>query len=180
MTEIWHAGVAELATGFRTRNLDPVAVLDVCFDRVARIDPRLNRIVTLDRAGARQAAQESAARWRAGTPRSDLDGVPVTIKDNLLVANLRATWGSRAFDDFVPSRDEIPVERLRRAGVVILGKTNVPELTLEGCTSNRLFGTTGNPWDRTLTPGGSSGGAAASVAAGLVQPRSHGRRRFDP
>ncbi len=92
----------------------------------------------------------------------------MTIKDNLLVGGLRATWGSRAYADFVPDRDEIPVERLRMAGVVMVGKTNVPELTLEGYTSNTLFGTTGNPWAPALTPGGSSGGAVASVAAGLV------------
>ncbi|UDL95991.1 amidase [Lichenihabitans sp. PAMC28606] len=168
MTDMWQLGVADLATAFRTGRLDPVAVLDVSLDRIARIDPLLNSIVTLDAAGARAAAQDSAARWKAGTALSSLDGIPMTIKDNLLVDGLRATWGSHAYADHVPDHDEIPVERLRRAGVVIVGKTNVPELTLEGYTSNTLFGTTGNPWDPALTPGGSSGGAAASVAAGLV------------
>jgi len=81
---------------------------------------------------------------------------------------MRATWGSRALADFVPERDELPVARLRAAGAVILGKTNVPELTLEGYTRNDLFGVTRNPWDLRLTPGGSSGGAASGVAAGLV------------
>ncbi len=168
MTEIWQKGVAALATGFRAGDFDPVEALEVFLSRIGRIDPRLNSIVTLDAAGARRAAAESAARWKAGTPLSALDGVPLTIKDNLLVAGLRATWGSRAFADYVPEVDELPVERLRQAGAVIVGKTNVPELTLEGYTSNRLFGTTGNPWDPALTPGGSSGGAVASVAAGLV------------
>jgi aspartyl-tRNA(Asn)/glutamyl-tRNA(Gln) amidotransferase subunit A len=79
-----------------------------------------------------------------------------------------ATWGSRAFADFVPERDELPVARLRAAGAIILGKTNVPELTLEGYTANALFGVTRNPWNSALTPGGSSGGAAASVASGMV------------
>ncbi len=79
-----------------------------------------------------------------------------------------ATWGSRALSGFVPDRDELPVARLRAAGAVIVGKTNVPELTLEGYTGNDLFGVTRNPWDTRLTPGGSSGGAVASVAAGLV------------
>ena len=168
MTEIWQAGVADLAAAFQRRDLDPAAVLEACLDRVARLDPRLNSIVTLDPEGGRRAARESSARWRAGQPLSELDGVPVTVKDNLLVAGLRATWGSRAFGDFVPSLDEVPVERLRRSGAVILGKTNVPELTLAAYTPNRLCGTTANPWDPALTPGGSSGGAAASVAAGLV------------
>ena len=168
MTEIWQKGVVELGEDYRAGRLDPVAVLDVCLERIARIDPALNSVVTLDAAGARQAAIEGAARWKAGTPRSRLDGVPMTVKDNLLVGGLRATWGSRAYADYVPEHDEIPVERLRRAGVVIVGKTNVPELTLEGYTSNTLFGTTGNPWNPALTPGGSSGGAVASVAAGFV------------
>ncbi len=168
MTEIWQKGVAELGADFRAGRLDPVAVLDVCLERIARIDPLLNAVVTLDAPGARRDAEASAARWKDGTPRSSLDGVPMTIKDNLLVGGLRATWGSRAYADYVPDRDEIPVERLRKAGIVMVGKTNVPELTLEGYTSNTLFGTTGNPWVPALTPGGSSGGAVASVAAGLV------------
>jgi len=168
MKEIWQRGVAELGMDFQAGRLDPVAVLDICLDRVVRIDPYLNSIITLDAAGARQAAKASAARWKAGTPSSALDGIPMTVKDNLLVGGLKATWGSCAYADYLPAKDEIPIERLRNAGVVIVGKTNVPELTLEGYTSNRLFGTTGNPWNPALTPGGSSGGAVASVAAGLV------------
>jgi aspartyl-tRNA(Asn)/glutamyl-tRNA(Gln) amidotransferase subunit A len=80
---------------------------------------------------------------------------------------MRATWGSSLYADFVPDFDEAPVARLREAGAVILGKTNVPEFTLHGCTDNRLFGPTRNPWHLTLTPGGSSGGAVAAVAAGM-------------
>ncbi len=102
-----------------------------------------------------------------GKPLSPLDGVPVTIKDNILVAGLRATWGSRLYGDYVPDEDELPVRRLRDAGAVILGKTNVPEFTVHGYTDNAVFGTTGNPWDPALTPGGSSGGAVAAVASGM-------------
>src|SRR5207245_2181682 len=97
-----------------------------------------------------------------------LDGVPVSVKDSIHVAGMPASWGSRGLANFIPDRDELPVARLRTAGAVIIGKTNVPELTLEGYTRNDLFGVTRNPWDPRLTPGGSSGGAAASVAAGLV------------
>jgi aspartyl-tRNA(Asn)/glutamyl-tRNA(Gln) amidotransferase subunit A len=93
--------------------------------------------------------------------------VPVTVKDNILVAGLHCRWGSRLYEDYVPSQDELPVARLRAAGAVIVGKTNVPEFTLEGYTTNLLSGTTRNPWDTRLTPGGSSGGAVAAVAAGL-------------
>src|SRR5207247_3295887 len=128
---------------------------------------RLNAIVTLDQSGAIQSAAESAQRWKDGRPLGALDGVPVTIKDNILVAGLRATWGSRLYSDYVPDRDELPVRRLREAGAVILGKTNVPEFTLHGFTDNAVFGATGNPWNPKLTPGGSSGGAVASVATGM-------------
>ncbi len=166
--DLWRKGLAELGADFQTGRLDPVTLLEACIDRIARIDPHLNSIVTLDEPGARRAAADSAARWKAGAPRSRLDGIPMTVKDNLLVGGLRATWGSRGYADYVPEFDEVPVARLREAGVVIVGKTNVPELTLEGYTSNQLFGTTRNPWNLGLTPGGSSGGAVASVAAGLV------------
>ncbi len=168
MSELWRRGVAGLAADFRAGRADPAAALEACLDRIARLDPALNSVVALDAEGARAAARDSAARLRAGAPLSPLDGVPMTVKDNLLMRGLPATWGSRAYADFRPAEDEAPVARLRAAGAVLVGKTNVPELTLEGYTSNLLHGTTRNPWDRALTPGGSSGGAAAGVAAGLV------------
>ena len=164
----WRRGVADLAADFRARRTDPVVALEVCLDRIARIDPVLNSVVALDGGAARAAARDSAARIRAGAPLSRLDGVPMTVKDNLLMRGLPATWGSRAYAAFRPAEDEAPVARLRAAGAVLVGKTNVPELTLEGYTANLLHGTTRNPWDPALTPGGSSGGAAAGVAAGLV------------
>ncbi len=168
MAQPWHADITTLAAALRARALTAEALLDLCLDRIARIDGRLNSFVALDEAGARAAARASDARLRAGTPLSALDGVPISVKDNILVAGMKATWGSRALADFVPGQDELPVAKLRAAGAVILGKTNVPELTLEGYTRNDLFGVTRNPWDVRLTPGGSSGGAAAGVAAGLV------------
>jgi aspartyl-tRNA(Asn)/glutamyl-tRNA(Gln) amidotransferase subunit A len=147
--------------------LSPRAVCEATLAHVAEVNPQLNAIVTLDSTGALAAADASARRWRDGRPASPLDGVPVTIKDNILVAGLRATWGSRLYSDHVPDRDELPVHRLREAGAVILGKTNVPEFTVHGFTDNALFGTTGNPWNPLLTPGGSSGGAVAAVASGM-------------
>jgi aspartyl-tRNA(Asn)/glutamyl-tRNA(Gln) amidotransferase subunit A len=144
-----------------------VEVVDAILDRVARVNPLVNAIVTLDTEGARSAARASEARWRAGTTLGPLDGVPITVKDNIPVRGLRATWGSQLYADFVPGADELPIARLRAAGVVILGKTNCPEFTLQGYTDNLLFGPTRNPWDLELTPGGSSGGAVAAVAAGF-------------
>ena len=163
---LWSLSAKELSAGY-ANGLSPHDVIAATLSRIREVNPRLNAIVTLDEAGAIRAAELSAARWKQGAPASPLDGVPVTIKDNILVAGLRATWGSRLYDNYVPDQDELPVRRLREAGAVILGKTNVPEFTLHGFTDNALFGVTGNPWDPALTPGGSSGGAVASVASGM-------------
>src|SRR5262245_13974660 len=142
-------------------------VLWATLERIEELNPRLNAVITLNADGARAAAAASTERWRASQARGPLDGVPITVKDSLLVAGLRATWGSRLYADYVPQTDETPVGRLREAGAVILGKTNVPEFTVQGYTDNPLFGPTRNPWNTDLTPGGSSGGAVAAVAAGL-------------
>ncbi len=160
--------IFELAAALRDGAITAEALLDRSLDRIRRVDGRLNSFVALDESGARASARESDARLAAGARRSALDGVPLSIKDNILVAGMPATWGSRAFATYAPDGDELPIARLRGAGAVIVGKTNVPELTLEGYTKNDLFGVTRNPWDTRLTPGGSSGGAAAGVAAGLV------------
>jgi aspartyl-tRNA(Asn)/glutamyl-tRNA(Gln) amidotransferase subunit A len=163
---LWSLSARELALAY-AGGLSPEHALAATLARIDAINPELNAIVTLDAAGATASAEASARRWKAGRPLGPFDGVPVTIKDNILAAGLRATWGSRLYRDFVPEIDETPVRRLREAGAVILGKTNVPELTLHGFTDNELFGVTGNPWNATLTPGGSSGGAVAAVAAGM-------------
>lgn len=165
--ELWSLSATRLGQAYRGRELSPAEVLEAVLARCEAVNPHLNAIVTLDVGGARDAARASEARWRKGEPLGLLDGVPLTVKDNIPVQGLRTTWGSRLFADYVPAEDELPVGRLRAQGAVILGKTNVPEFTLEGYTHNALFGTTGNPWDPRLTPGGSSGGAVAAVAAGL-------------
>jgi aspartyl-tRNA(Asn)/glutamyl-tRNA(Gln) amidotransferase subunit A len=164
---VWALSAAELAQAYAAGSLSPVEVLEAVLGRAERVNAELNAIVSFDIAGAREAAVASEARWRADQARGPLDGVPITVKDNIPVAGVRTTWGSWLFEDFVPAEDELPVARLRAQGAVILGKTNVPEFTLQGYTDNRLFGPTRNPWDRRLTPGGSSGGAVAAVAAGL-------------
>ena len=158
---------SELAATYRAGVTTPDIVTQAVLDRCEDVNPRINAVVTLDSAGARKAAEASTHRWRSGEAFGPLDGVPVTIKDNILVQGLHATWGSKLYADFVPKIDEEPVARLRAAGAVILGKTNVPEFTLHGYTDNALFGPTGNPWNPALTPGGSSGGAVAAVASGI-------------
>jgi aspartyl-tRNA(Asn)/glutamyl-tRNA(Gln) amidotransferase subunit A len=166
MTPLWQFSACELAAAYRDRRSTPSEALQAVLARIDEVNPRINAIVTLDRSGAQAAAQASDRRMAAGKPLSLLDGVPVTIKDSILVGGMRATWGSRLYADYSPEDDEEPVGRLRAAGAIILGKTNVPEFTLHGTTDNALFGTTRNPWDLSLTPGGSSGGAVAAVASG--------------
>jgi aspartyl-tRNA(Asn)/glutamyl-tRNA(Gln) amidotransferase subunit A len=164
----WQLGAAELAQAFAQGSLSPVDALESTLERMRVVQPQINALVACDLEGARAAAQASALRWRRGAPLSVLDGVPLTVKDNIPVAGLPCRWGSKLYADFRPGQDEAPVQRLRAAGLVILGKTNVPEFTLQGYTDNLLDGVTRNPWDLALTPGGSSGGAVAAVASGIA------------
>ena len=165
--ELWRLPATQLGAGYRAARFTPEDVLDQVLERVAQHNPHLNAIVTLDAAGARAAARASTARFADGRPAGALDGVPLTVKDNIAVAGLRATWGSRLFADHVATVDELPVARLRAAGAVILGKTNTPEFAMVGHTDNLVFGATRNPWNTALSAGGSSGGAVAAVAAGF-------------
>ena len=163
----WRLDATALLAGFADGSLSPVAVVDTCLERIARLDPQLSAFVSLS-PDARAEAAASTERWRRGTQVGPLDGVPVAIKDNLVVAGMPATFGSRIFGNAPADHDELPVARLRAAGAIILGKTNTPEFAIEGYTANARFGVTGNPWAPTLTPGGSSGGSVAAVAAGLA------------
>jgi len=157
----------DLATELQNGQASSVRLVRRAFERIERLDARLNSFVALDRLGALAAAKESDERRSRGQARSRLDGIPISVKDNLHVAGFPTTWGSRALEDYRPAKDELPIARLRRAGMIVIGKTNAPEFTLEGYTRNDLFGVTRNPWNTELTPGGSSGGAAASVFVGL-------------
>ena len=166
MKPLWQLTATQLVAGFRDAAFTPAEALRSCLTRSAEVNPRLNALVALDAESATHAAEQSSARWRAGAALGLLDGVPVTIKDNLQVRGLPTQWGSRALGARNAERDELPVARLREAGAVIFGKTNVPEFTMQGYTDNPVSGPTGNPWNPALTPGGSSGGAVALVAAG--------------
>jgi aspartyl-tRNA(Asn)/glutamyl-tRNA(Gln) amidotransferase subunit A len=165
--ELWRQSAAGLASGYAKKEFSPVEVLQSVLGRLDQINPKLNALVTQDRERARVGAAASEKRWLAGAPIGPLDGVPLTVKDNILVGGLRATWGSKLYANYVPAKDELPIARLREAGAIILGKTNCPEFTLQGYTDNLLFGPTRNPWNPELTPGGSSGGAVAAVSAGI-------------
>lgn len=164
---LWQLTAAEVSAAFARGETTPADYLALLQRRIERLNPQLNAIVAFDES-APARARESSERWASGQQLSAIDGLPVLVKDNILVKGLPCVWGSRVYRDYVPAEDELPVARLRAAGAIILGKTNVPELTFEGITWNPVFGATRNPYDLQLTPGGSSGGSVAAVASGLV------------
>jgi len=167
MTAPWQMDTSTLARHYARGTLSPVDALRSTLARLDALNPGLNAVIARDDDAALAAARESEARWRRGAALSELDGVALTVKDNIPVRGLPCQWGSRLYAGHVPPRDELPARRLREAGCVIIGKTNVPEFTLQGFTDNAVSGPTRNPWNTALTPGGSSGGAVAAVAAGI-------------
>lgn len=142
-------------------------LLELHLSRIAQHNPKLNAICTLDAAGARARAGEADAALARGELWGPLHGVPMTIKDALETAGVRTTGGYLPLSDHVPARDATAVARLRAAGAILLGKTNVPPLSADYRADNPIFGRTNNPWDLSRTPSGSTGGGAAALAAGL-------------
>jgi len=155
------------ASALRRGDIHSRDLVEIMLERIQAFNPGLNAIVTLDAAGARRQAQAADEALRRGQPTGPLHGVPITIKDAFETAGLRTVSGYPRFARNVPPHDAPPVARLSRAGAIILGKTNLPTLASGIQTNNPVFGRTNNPWDLARTPGGSSGGAAAAVAAGL-------------
>ncbi len=158
----------ELLTRYRARTLSPVEVVDALLDRIAQWQPLINAYTLVDAERAREQAQESEARWAAGEPQGRLDGVPVSVKDLVLTEGWPTLRGSRTVDPSQEWSEDAPaVARLREHGAVLLGKTATPEYGHKGVTDSILSGITRNPWNTGRTPGGSSGGASAALAAGL-------------
>jgi len=157
----------ELAAQIRAKKISPVEVVDAVLARIERVNPTLNAFCTLTADEARDAAQAAEVSVMTGEELGPLHGVPVSIKDLLFTRRLLTTGGSRLFAEHVPEEDAVSVERLKGAGAIILGKTNTAEFGHKAVTDNPLFGITRNPWSTSLTPGGSSGGSAAAVAAGM-------------
>jgi aspartyl-tRNA(Asn)/glutamyl-tRNA(Gln) amidotransferase subunit A len=166
MSELWQKTASELTAGYGRGEFTPAEAVEACFDRLRVTEPHIAAFLDVF-DDARRDAAASGARWRAGCPISPLDGVPVSVKDNLHVAGHSTTWGSRTLQGFRPAADELPVARARAAGMIFLGKTNLPEFAMRGVTVNALAGASRNPFDTSLTPGGSTGGGAAAVAAGV-------------
>src|SRR3954453_2676285 len=163
---MWGRTACELAAGIRERAFSAREVMEAHLERIAEVNPRVNAIVTLMEPEQALALADAADAHEA--PRGVLHGLPLAVKDQEETAGLRTTYGSPLFADHVPAEDSLLVARLKRAGAIVIGKTNTPEFAAGSQTFNRVFGVTRTPYDLTRTPGGSSGGAAAAVAAGMV------------
>jgi aspartyl-tRNA(Asn)/glutamyl-tRNA(Gln) amidotransferase subunit A len=161
------AGVAGLTALYAARSATPLQAAEAYLGRIARLNPSLNAVLFVDPEGALRDAQASAARWAAGAPLSPLDGVPLGVKANIAVRGLPWHAGIAAYRTRVADRDADVVAGLRQGGAVILGGLNMHEAALGATTDNLAFGRCHNPYRHVFTPGGSSGGSAAAVAAGL-------------
>jgi aspartyl-tRNA(Asn)/glutamyl-tRNA(Gln) amidotransferase subunit A len=169
MTEsLWRLPAVELHGRYREGSLTPLAVAQDCLARLDAVNAHVNAVIARRDAQFIAEARAATERFARGRPLSAVDGIPLTVKDSLFTQDMPTTWGTRALSGFMPTHDETAVARVRAGGALILGKTNVPEFALEGYTANPLFGVARNPWDPRLTPGGSSGGAAAAVASGIA------------
>jgi len=167
--DLHFTSATELAARIRARDLSPVELMRATLDRIAAVNPRLNAFVSLRPADELLTeARHTEAQIMRGDDVGPLAGMPLGVKDLEDAVGLPNTHGSLLFKDHRPERDAIQVQRLKRAGAIVIGKTNTPEFGYTAFTSNRVFGTTRNPWNPERTPGGSSGGSSAAVASGMV------------
>src|SRR6266852_7441567 len=167
MSELSLLSATEMAKRVREKQLSPVELVEAHLSRIETLNPKLNAFVQIDGERARHQAQQAEAAIMRGETLGPLHGVPISIKSSIEVAGLRCEAGTRLRAGLVAEKDAPLVARLRAAGAIILGVTNTPELLMAWETDNLLYGRTNSPWDLERTPGGSSGGEAAAIAAGM-------------
>jgi len=165
--EICFMPAYEMLEKIKTQELTSTEITETIIERIEKINPIINAYCTTTFDLARDMAKNADDAVKKGEKLGLLHGIPTSIKDLMLTKGIRTTYGSLLHENFIPKEDEIVVKRLKRAGCVILGKTNTPEFGHVALTHNKIFGETKNPWDIEKNSGGSSGGAAASVAAGM-------------
>ncbi len=159
--------IAAVSVRIRSGEISPVELTTLYFGRIKRLNPILKAYMTLTEKQALADAKTAESEIKSGKLRGPLHGIPFSIKDNLATRGVRTTAGSKILSEWKPDFDATVVARLKKAGAVILGKTNMHEFASGGTTINPFYGTTCNPWDMKRIPGGSSGGSAAAVAAGM-------------
>lgn len=167
MPELYELSALELRELYQKREVSPVEVTEVILNRIEKLNPRIKAFITVTPELALEQARKAEQAYLSGETVPLLAGIPTSLKDLTPTKGIRTTYGSLLYKDWVPDFNTPIVERLYRAGVVMLGKTNTPEFGWKGDTSNRIIGSTQNPWKHGYTAGGSSGGAAAAVASGL-------------
>jgi len=151
--------IPELVEKLKGGEIKPSELVEHCFETIKKLNPKINAFVTLNPNAAEEAKKAKD---------KPLAGLPIAVKDNTDTKGIRTTYGSKLLENYIPTEDAVFVERLKKAGAVVIGKTNMPEFGLIAYTDNVIFGPTRNPWDLTRTVGGSSGGSAAAVASGMV------------
>ncbi|HKP86482.1 MAG TPA: amidase [Blastocatellia bacterium] len=166
MTELNFQSATKLAELVRAKDVSPVEVVEAYIRRIEEVNPKLNAYVTTTFDSAREAARNAEQQVMRGETLGLMTGVPVSIKDTIDTAGVRTVAGTRLRETYVPEADAPVVARLKQAGAIILGKTNVPELAMDYRSENVVFGRTNNPWDVERVPGGSSGGEGAAISSG--------------
>jgi len=157
----------DMAEKIRTQELTSVEITDAIIERIEKLNPIINAYCTMTFDLARDMAKAADEKVKKGQKFGLLNGIPVSIKDLMMTKGIRTTFGSKLYENFIPEEDSIIVNRIKKAGCVILGKTNTPEFGFKGVTDNLIFGVTKNPWNLKKTSGGSTGGGGAAVASGL-------------
>ncbi|RKH56558.1 Asp-tRNA(Asn)/Glu-tRNA(Gln) amidotransferase subunit GatA [Corallococcus aberystwythensis] len=165
MSSLTDLSMLELAAKLASREVSSVEATQASLQRITQVDPKVRAFLRVDEAGALKAAGASDSRRKAGSPLSALDGVPVGLKDIFLTEGVATTCGSRILEGFVPPYDATVVRLLKEAGLPLVGKLNMDEFAMGSSNESSAYFPTHNPWDLTRTPGGSSGGSAAAVAA---------------
>ena len=166
--EICYRSAVDLARMIRLKTMSPVEVVSAFIRRIEELNPLVNAFCTMTFESAMDQARQAERSVMKGDPLGPLHGVPFSVKDLIYTKGVRTMRGSRIYEHFVPEEDAPPVERLKAAGAILMGKTTTPEFGFKGTTDSLLTGITRNPWNLQTTPGGSSGGAAAQVAAGMT------------
>ena len=166
MDDILHASIAQIAAQIRKRELSPVELIDMTIKAIDQCEPQLNAFITVFREESLEGARQAEAEIRSGKDLGPLHGIPIALKDIICVEGTRSTAGSNFFSEESPQFDAALVSKLKAAGAIIIGKTNLHEFAFGVTTENPHFGQTANPWDTSRVPGGSSGGSAAAVVAG--------------
>jgi amidase len=165
--DLFFAPANKLVAMLRARDMSSEELVDAFIERIESVNHGLNAVVTLVEERAAREAEESDRRLSGKGEVRPLEGLPITIKDSIITEGVRSTWGMKMFEHHVAKTDAPTVARLRAAGAIIIGKTNTPEMTMDYDCDNPVFGQTNNPWNRERVPGGSSGGEAAALAAGM-------------